>query len=131
METHVRVVGILHIVFGVLGILGAFFLMLVFGGAAGIVGATGNEDAHVAVPILGAVGSLLGCLVLAVSLPGLIAGIGVLQFREWARILMIVVSVLDLLNVPLGTALGVYGLWTLLHREAIALFRPPPREAGA
>ncbi len=131
MDTHVRVVGILHIVFGVMGILGALVLMLVFGGIAGIVGASGEEGAHVAVPILGGIGGLIGCFVLVVSLPGIIAGIGVLQYREWARILMIVVSVLDLLNVPLGTALGVYGLWTLLHQETIALFRNPPQRAPA
>lgn len=131
METHVKVVGILHIVFGVLGILGALVLMLVFGGIAGIVGASGDEGARVAVPILGGIGGIVGCFVLVVSLPGTIAGIGVLQFREWARILMLIVSVLDLLNVPLGTALGVYGLWTLLHQETIALFRSPPPRAPA
>lgn len=131
MDTHVRVVGILHIVFGVLGILGAFVLMLIFGGVAGVVGTSAEEGARVAVPILGAMGGIIGCFVLAVSLPGTIAGIGVLQHREWARILMIVVSVLDLLNVPLGTALGVYGLWTLLHRETIALFQNPARRAAA
>ncbi len=128
METHVRVLGILHIGFGLLGVLGGIVVMLIFGGVAGIVGASGDESARVAVPILGAVGGIIGCFVLVVSLPGTIAGIGVLQVREWARILMIVVSVVDLINVPLGTALGVYGLWALLHRDTIALFqRPPPR----
>ncbi len=131
METHVRVLGILHIVFGLMGIVGAIVVMLVFGGAAGIVGASGEEGARVAVPILGALGGVIGCIVLVVSLPGTIAGIGVLQYREWARILMIVVSVLDLLNVPLGTALGVYGLWTLLHQQTIALFKSPPPRAPA
>jgi hypothetical protein len=131
METHVRVVGILHIVFGLLGIVGAVVLLLVFGGVAGIVGATGDPDAHVAVPILGGLGAFLSCVVLLVALPGTIAGIGVLQFREWARILMIVVSVLDLLNVPLGTALGVYGLWTCLHTETLPLFQRPAGGAAA
>ncbi len=131
METHVRVLGILHIVFGVMGIVGALVVMLAFGGAAGIVGASGDEGARVAVPVLGALGGLIGCFVLVVSLPGTIAGIGVLQFREWARILMLVVSALDLLNIPFGTALGVYGLWTLLHRDTIALFRNPQPRAPA
>jgi hypothetical protein len=57
------------------------------------------------------------------SLPGLIAGIGLVKFRPWARILGIVISALDLLSVPFGTALGVYGLWVLLSTETEALFR--------
>jgi hypothetical protein len=127
METHVRVVGILHIVFGAIGILGALFLIVLFGGAAGIVRATADQGSQIAVPILGALGGFLGCAALVLSLPGIIAGIGVVQFREWARILMLVVSVLDLVNVPLGTALGIYGLWTCLHKDTIPLFRPPVR----
>jgi hypothetical protein len=126
MDTHVRVLGILHIAFGLMGMVGALVLLLFFGGAAALVGGSGAEGARTAVPILGVVGALLGCFVLVVSLPGLIAGIGVLTFREWARILMLVVSALDLLNVPFGTALGVYGFWTLLHAETIPLFRKPP-----
>lgn len=131
METHVRVVGILHIVFGLLGGVGALVVLLVFGGAAGIVGATADPEAHVAIPILGAVGGLLGCIVLLVSLPGIIAGIGLLQLHEWARILMIAVSVLELLHVPLGTLLGIYGLWTCLNKDTVALFQNPPRREAA
>ena len=38
METHAKVLGILNIVTGVLGLCTALFLMVVFGGVAGIVG---------------------------------------------------------------------------------------------
>ena len=34
---------------------------------------------------------------------------------------MIVISVLDLLNIPFGTALGIYGLWVLTKPETEAL----------
>jgi hypothetical protein len=33
-----------------------------------------------------------------------------------------VLSILNLLNVPFGTALGIYGLWVLLNRGAEQLF---------
>jgi hypothetical protein len=42
---------------------------------------------------------------------------------------MIVISALDLLSVPLGTALGIYGIWALTRPETEALFaqrRYPP-----
>ena len=43
----------------------------------------------------------------------LIAGIGLLLLRSWARLLTIVLGILDLVSIPLGTALGIYTLWVL------------------
>jgi hypothetical protein len=100
-------------------------LLVLFGGIAGLVGATDRTgDAHIAIPILGGIGALVFVIVLALSLPGLIAGIGLLQFRPWARILTIVLSFFDLIHVPLGTALGIYGLWVLFSPDSERLFRP-------
>jgi hypothetical protein len=125
MEQHVKILGVLHIVFGCLGLLLAVGILLLFGGIAGLLGATDySGDAHLSVPILGGIGAFIFFVLLALSLPGLIAGIGLLQFQPWARILTIVLSVLDLIHVPFGTALGVYGLWVLLSQGSEQLFRP-------
>ena len=124
MEQHVKILGVLHIVFGSLGILLALGMLLLFGGIAGLIGASDySSHAHITIPIVGGIGVLVFCVLLALSLPGLIAGIGLLQFRSWARILTIVLSVLDLIHVPLGTALGIYGLWVLLSEGSERLFR--------
>ena len=125
MESHVRILAIVRIVFGALGLLGAFVVFLVFGGAAGIVGTVGaaeDPEALLAVPVIGIVGTAIVALIVVLSIPSLVAGIGLLNFRPWARILTIVLSVLDLLNVPVGTAVGIYGLWVLLNAETEALF---------
>jgi len=37
--------------------------------------------------------------------------------------LMIVISAIELLHIPIGTALGIYGLWALTKPETAALFR--------
>jgi hypothetical protein len=71
---------------------------------------------------LGGIGAFAFLVLLVISLPGLIAGIGLLQFKPWARILAIIVSALDLIHIPLGTALGIYGFWVLLSRETEMLF---------
>ena len=76
-----------------------------------------------AIPILGAVGGFLAVIILIFSIPGLLAGWGLLHYEEWARILTIVLSVLNLFAFPFGTALGVYGLWTLLNQQTLPLFR--------
>ncbi|HWQ56940.1 MAG TPA: hypothetical protein VN442_24845 [Bryobacteraceae bacterium] len=122
MATHVKVLGIIHIVLGALGIVGAVALLGIFGGLAGLAGASGDEGARVAVPLLGGLGGLLFMFVLILSVPGLIVGIGLLSFRPWARILAIILSAIHLLNIPVGTAIGVYGLWALLNRETEELF---------
>jgi hypothetical protein len=60
------------------------------------------------------------------SLPGLVGGFGLLQFKPWARMLVIILSVFELLSVPFGTAIGIYGLWVLLNTETERLFLGPP-----
>jgi hypothetical protein len=126
MITHVKVLAWLHIILGALGVFAALVVLLIFGGIAGIVGSSADlPDARIAVPILSGIGGLLFIVVLLLSIPSIIAGIGLLRLAPWARILAIVISAFDLLNVPFGTALGIYGLWALTKRETEALFAQP------
>ena len=81
-----------------------------------------DPDAAVVAPILGIVGGVLFFLVAALSIPGLAVGIGLVKFQNWARIGGLILSAVNLLNFPLGTALGVYGLWVLLSKETEAVF---------
>lgn len=124
MKQHVSILGILYIVFGCLGILGAFAFLMLFGGLAGIVGLVAHEepDAAVAVPILGIIGVVVSAVVALLSIPALIIGIGLTKFRRWARVGGVVLSAMNLLSFPLGTALGAYGLWVLLSKESEPLF---------
>ena len=127
MQTHVKVVGVAFIVFGALGILAATVIMLVFGGAAGIVGASADpEEAAFALPIIGLTGSLLSMFLFALSIPGLVTGFGLLSWKPWARILGIVLCAIQLINIPLGTLLGIYGLWVLLNSDTERLFSAGP-----
>ncbi len=124
MAQHVKILGVLHIVFALFGILLAVAILALFGGIAGIIGATDySGDSHISIPIVGGIGTFIFFVILALALPGLVAGIGLLQFRSWARPLTIVLSVFDLIHVPFGTALGVYGLWVLLSQGSDRLFR--------
>jgi hypothetical protein len=64
------------------------------------------------------------------SIPSIFAGVGLLSYKPWARILTLVVSGFDLINIPFGTALGFYGFWVLLSREGTALFEQPSATYG-
>jgi hypothetical protein len=125
MREHVRILGIIHIVLGALGLLVALVLLAIFGlggAAAGAAAAQNDPDALVALPIIGAIGIGIFLLIAVLTIPGLIAGVGLLKLRPWARILTIVLSAMNLLSIPIGTALGVYGLWVLLNKETETLF---------
>ena len=126
MDTHVKVVGVLNIAIGACGLLGAVVLMLVFGVGAGILGASGDPDAAVALPIIGLTGTALVILILALSLPAVIVGIGLFRLHPWARIGGIVLSIFHLVWIPIGTIIGVYSLWVLFSKDAERLFAGAP-----
>jgi hypothetical protein len=128
MATHVKALAVLYLVLSGFFVLAALLLMVVVGGAVTAVGtAAASEDAAIALPIIGVTGMTLAVFLLVLALPGLLTGWGLLTFRPWARILGIVLSAINLLNVPIGTALGLYGLWVLLSKETEALFSSTPR----
>jgi hypothetical protein len=127
MTTHVKVLGVLYIALSCLLLLGAVVIFLTFGAATGIVGMSADSrDAAIALPIIGLTGTALVVFLLVLALPGLITGIGLLQFRPWARIVGIVLGVLHLINIPFGTLIGVYALWVLLSKETEPLFSGTP-----
>jgi len=120
MQDHVKIIGILWIVFGCFSLMGALVLYLILFGVSFIpdMGAEASDVLRIAGIVVGGFLALLG-------IPKIIGGIGLLQGHEWARILVLVVSFLSLLNIPLGTALGVYSIVILLKKETALLFQKP------
>jgi hypothetical protein len=123
MQTHVKVLGVLYLAVSGFFLVGALFLILATGSAAGIVGAAAEpEDAAIAIPIIGIAGTALAMFLSVFAIPGLVTGYGLVQRKPWARIVGIVLSAISLINIPFGTALGIYGLWVLLNKETELLF---------
>ena len=119
MEQHIRIVAILYIVLGILGLVVAL-IVLVGGVGAGLM--SGDRDAAIAG---GTCATVFAIVIAVLSLPNLIAGMGLRSRKEWARILTIILSAINLLNFPLGTAIGIYALWALLNDESRAYFTAP------
>ena len=115
MDKHLTIIGIVNITFGiVLFVLGIIIFTAVTGGGL----LSGDSEA---IFITSIVGSAIGIFFTLLSIPGIIGGIGLLQHKRWARILMLIKSILDLLNIPIGTVIGVYTIWVLMQDETIAL----------
>ncbi len=126
VRTHIRTLAVLQIIYASIGLAMALGVLMLFGGVAAIVGFSAPlDDLLVAVPVLTVIGAVGSLVLIVFSLPRLVAGIGLLRMRPWARVLTIVVSGLGLLDFPVGTGLGVYGLWVLTHSESSALFAQP------
>ncbi len=51
------------------------------------------------------------------------AGVGLLQYRDWARTLAIIMAVFLLFHFPIGTAIAIYAFWVLFSREGQYYFR--------
>ena len=129
MQKHVTVVGILFVAIGVVGIASAAIVVAVTV-SPGLL-AYALEGTAEALVVLTTLGCAAGGCVALLSVPEIIAGVGLLQGRNWARYLALFLSVLNLVAVPLGTAVGIYSLWVLLQNETAALFEPARATADA
>jgi len=112
MKTHIQIVAALHIGLGALSLLGAIAVFLFMGMASGIVISQGEQEAA---GIIGIVAIAIGSFLALLALPGIIGGWALFTERPWGRPIVLVLGILQLINIPFGTAFGIYTLWTLLR----------------
>ena len=115
MDKHITMVAVLNIGFGALGILIAIvsFIAIVGGGMI-----SGDREA---IEITSIVGTVIAVFFVVTSIPEIVGGIGLLNRKPWARIVILIVAVLDLLCIPIGTIIGIYELWVLLQEETVKI----------
>ena len=111
MQQHYKILGILHLVMSGFLLLSAFIVSAVFNF---VIPLANDDEAEM---VLGLLLSFLPALLVVISLPGLIAGIGLLKYKRWALILAVVLSVFNLFNFPFGTALSIYSIYVLVREE--------------
>ena len=116
MEKHLTVVAALQVGFSVLGILAAIIVYTVLHSVMHF------ADDPETVNVLRIVARWVSLFLLVISIPGLVGGIGLFMKKNWARILVLIISVLDLLNIPLGTIIAVYSIWVLVQEDTVKLF---------
>ncbi|MGC9358370.1 MAG: hypothetical protein ACP5GX_10900 [Anaerolineae bacterium] len=116
MTDHVKIIGWLYIVLGVLGLIGAGILFAILLGS----GLISGDDT--AIMVTSIVGIVIGGIVAMLSLPGVIGGWGLLKYRPWARVLVLILAAFNLPAFPLGTLLAAYTFWGLLNEDSNRLF---------
>jgi hypothetical protein len=118
VREHVKLVGILWMAYSALHLVGGVILLLISNFVIVKIGEIPNGPPPEMMMWIRPVISIVGWLILAKAAIGIIAGWGLLQHEEWARVFALVVGFLALLNVPIGTALGIYTLWVLLPSQS-------------
>lgn len=61
--------------------------------------------------------ALAGLTTIALAAGVTAAGAGLVQYRNWARVLAAIVSVFMLFKFPIGTAIAIYAFWVLFSHE--------------
>jgi hypothetical protein len=120
MELHIRVLGYLHIALGVGAALAVIIILASYGGPMGVLH-MGSLDGN-QTTVEGTVWTGIWIFLLLIALPCIMAGQGLLRFQPWARPFTMVLSILNLINVPFGTAVAIYGFWAVTAPEVDPLF---------
>ena len=117
MATHINVLAWLFIGTGILYAMLGFALMI----APTILR---NISFHLPpdvpvdmIQVISSIASFVGVVIIVVAAGTTAAGVGLLQYQTWGRTLALVMSAINLLKIPFGTALGIYGFWVLLSER--------------
>ena len=126
MRSHLRLLGILQLTWGAIGLLLGVSMLLLAIGAIAIGLMNTGEPVAAGVTAL-TFGVFAGALLVA-GAANAWAGGALRRAQPAGRSAVLWLSVPNLFVLPFGTALGVYALWVLLHNDARAVFVRPARQ---
>ncbi len=116
MEKHINIVAALQIGLSIFNLL----IVLLFYTVVQLVG--GFIDDPNGGMVLSLIANIVSIILIIISIPGILVGMGLYKRKEWARILTLVLSVVELFSFPFGTAIGIYSIWAMIQPETIAAF---------
>lgn len=111
---HKKIIGVTFVIFS------AFWLICLFFYEAFIdfvITLSENEIEPEAYMVFDFISYLLWAVAILFLIPRLIIGIGLLGEKKWANIPGLVFGIISILNVPLGTLLGVYCLLVFTAKD--------------
>jgi hypothetical protein len=114
-DAHVKVLAWIFIVSAILMAIPALGLLLLPGMMMGMA----HPPFYFAGPLFGSIALMF----ISIPIINIIAGLGLLRYREWARILTLVLAAFMLIAIPFGTAIGIYAFWVLLSNEGSNAYR--------
>jgi len=121
---HIRLLGILWLASSALRLLQGLAVLIIFNRHFGVLPIGGPAF----LPILM---EMVGRALIIASVIGFIAAWGLLEKHTWGRALALICGGVSLIEMPFGTALGIYTLWVLLPAKSEAEYQKIARAAAA
>jgi hypothetical protein len=118
VERHRQILAVLWLVLGLLGLLGGWLLLVLAQAQPWRFGGGAENMPPFAPRMVTQLFLGLGGLFLAVAALRIVAAVGLFAVQSWARVLTIVMAIVSLIEIPIGTAVGIYTLWVLVPRQA-------------
>lgn len=124
MRAHLRLLGVLQLTWGAIGLLLGAATLSLAGGAIAI-GVLSSGD-RVAAGVTSLTFAVFAAVLLAGGAANAWAGRSLRRHEPAGRSAVLWLAVPNLFLLPFGTALGIYAWWVLLHNESRAIFLGPP-----
>jgi len=125
MESHKKVLGILFVIFAsfqlLLMLFLGMFLSTIFTFA---MSQAEPKDVPILELVMNVVRYIPALVIIFMSLPALIAGIGLLAKQKWAMILALIIGCLNIFSFPVGTALGIFTIWVYAEEHRLSKVSP-------
>jgi hypothetical protein len=109
-SSHKRTLGILFIVFSVLGLFGLYFYDIFVDFIFKVADSNGDPVPTEMTWIFDLIRSILWGVAVLFLIPKIIIGVGLMNGRNWANIPSLIYGILGLMNFPVGTLVGVYSI---------------------
>jgi hypothetical protein len=121
-QDHNRMLGIFQLIYGGLHVVGLLFLIpFLFIFMSNLPRPMPPE----LMPIMNIMLTFAVVLNLIFAIPTFVAGYALLKHKSWARMASIVAGVVEVMNLPLGTALGVYTFWFMFSDAGKQFYARP------
>lgn len=100
----------------------AAMMLVLFLMSGALIGVSGDSGSAVGGLIFGIFGVVIALLLGVSALVGFMTAKGIREKKNWAKIVGIIIAILNVTNVPIGTILGVLILIGLFDSESSAWF---------
>ena len=122
-SSHVDLVGVLFILWGLLTTLVGLSTLALGVGALALIGSeTPDGTGQFAAGVVATAFTTLALIAIVWGASHVVVGMPLRRRRPWSRVLALTLGSVDLVLLPYGTALGCYTLWALLNEGGKRLF---------
>ncbi len=120
---HARILGIIFLIFGGLGILAVIAILFFLIGMGGIAAFNVSGGESIPIIIVFVIFAAFALFSLVFILPQIIAGLSLFKGNGKSKIWVLISAVINVLNFPIGTAIGVYAFWFAFSEEGKRYFK--------